>query len=145
MVSELIHDRGRGPEIAGTRITVCNLLPSFLDPAATEADLCRIYELTHEQVDAARAYVLNHPETVLAGHLKIEDRMAAGQPPEVIEQAKRTHAIFVDFQAWLAGREQTSAREPAAGVASDVRFDQPPTFREWLAERESRRAVGWAG
>src|SRR5437879_4760919 len=37
MANDLIHDRGRGPEIVGTRITVYNLLPHFLDPTATEA------------------------------------------------------------------------------------------------------------
>ena len=35
---ELIHDRGRGPEIVATRITVYNLLPYFLDGAVTEAE-----------------------------------------------------------------------------------------------------------
>lgn len=29
MSNELMHDRGRGPEIIGTRITVYNLLPYF--------------------------------------------------------------------------------------------------------------------
>ena len=80
MGTDLIHDRGRGPEIVGTRITVYNLLPHFLDPSATEAYICRVYELTPEQVAAARAYVLNNPETVLAEHLAIEARMAAGNP-----------------------------------------------------------------
>src|SRR5277367_2783249 len=98
MASELIHDRGRGPEIAGTRITVYNLLPHFLDSTATEAIICRIYELTAEQVAAARAYVFNHLDTVLAQHLQIEARMAAGNPPQVIEQAKQTHAAFLAFK-----------------------------------------------
>jgi uncharacterized protein (DUF433 family) len=74
MANELIHDRGRGPEIAGTRITVSNLLPDFLEPAKTEADICRIYELTPDQVSAARAYVLISAETILAKHLEIEAR-----------------------------------------------------------------------
>src|SRR5437763_14485979 len=87
-VTDLIHDRGRGPEIRGTRITVYNLLPYFLDPTATEAYICRIYDLAPEQVAAARAYVLNNPDTVLAVHLGIEARMAAGNPPQVIEQAR---------------------------------------------------------
>ncbi len=71
MASDLIHDRGRGPEIVGTRITVYNLLPHFLDETATEAAICRMYELTPEQVAAARACVLNNPDTILAGHLAI--------------------------------------------------------------------------
>src|SRR5690242_2511774 len=95
METDLIHDRGRGPEIAGTRITVYNLLSHFLDSAMTEGAIGRLYELTPEQVAAARAYVLNNLDTVLAAHLKIEERMAAGNPPSVIEKAKATHAAFL--------------------------------------------------
>src|SRR6516164_10529896 len=98
MATDLIHDRGRGPEILGTRITVYNLLPHFLDPAATEAFICQLYQLTPEQVAAARAYVLNNPDTVLERHLQIEARLAAGNPPEVIERAKQTHATFLKFK-----------------------------------------------
>src|ERR1700688_2427356 len=94
MAADLIHDRGRGPEVVGTRITVYNLLPHFLDPTATEAYICRLYELTPEQTAAARAYVLNNLDTVLARHLELETRMAAGNPPEVMERAKQTHALF---------------------------------------------------
>src|SRR5437870_3419392 len=92
MSAELIHDRGRGPELVGTRITVYNLLPYFLDPTATESYICQVCELTPEQVAAARAYVLNHADTVLAEHLRIEDRIAAGNTQEVIEQAQQTRA-----------------------------------------------------
>ena len=105
MANDLIHDRGRGPEIRGTRITVYNLLPHFLDPTETEAYICGLYELTPEQVAAARAYVLNNPEGVLAQHLKIEARMAEGNPPEVIEKARKTHDTFLNFKKWLAERE----------------------------------------
>jgi uncharacterized protein (DUF433 family) len=107
MATDLIHDsRGRGPEIAGTRMTVYNLLPDLLDSTKTEADIGRLYELTPEQVAAARAYVLNNPDTVLAEHLRIEARMASGNPPQVIEQAKQTHATFLRFKEWLTEREE---------------------------------------
>jgi uncharacterized protein (DUF433 family) len=145
MATQLIHDRGRGPEVVGTRITVYNLLPHFLDPAMTETDLCRIYDLTPEQVAAARAYVLNNPGTVLAKHLEIEARMAAGNPPDVIEKAKQTHATFLSFQEWLAQREAASARMHHAEVTSEGGRNGPqpfPTFKEWLAERESRPGEG---
>jgi uncharacterized protein (DUF433 family) len=138
MDSELIHDRGRGPEIVGTRITVYNLLPYFLDPTATEAMLCRLYELTPEQVSAARAYVLNHADTVLAEHLQIERRMAAGNSAQDIARAQQTHAAFLKFKDWLAQREAggaTSSRSNGSGAAG-------PTFREWLAEQESRTSQG---
>src|ERR1700675_916741 len=111
MASDLIQDRGRGPEILGTRITVYNLLSDFLDPTATEASIARIYDLTPEQVAAARAYVLNNADTVLAEHLRIEARMSAGTPPEIVEQAQKTHAAFMRFKEWLDQRRQAAAHE----------------------------------
>jgi uncharacterized protein (DUF433 family) len=145
MANELIHDRGRGPEIVGTRLTVYNLLPHLLDPTATEASICRMYELTPEQVAAARAYVLNNPETVLARHLEIEARMAAGNPPEVIERAKQTREAFLSFKDWLVRRQQAEAHEDGDGSpspAGGTGAARLPSFREWLAERESRAEKG---
>ncbi|HWG41804.1 MAG TPA: hypothetical protein VN688_03390 [Gemmataceae bacterium] len=145
MATDLLHDRGRGPEIIGTRMTVYNLLPYFLDPTATEAYICRMCELTPEQVAAARAYVLNNPDTVLAEHLKIESRMEAGNPLEVIERAKQAHVAFRNFRDWLAERERVADEEHAAdstganGQPDSGRF---PTFREWLSQRESRPEEG---
>jgi uncharacterized protein (DUF433 family) len=106
MSTNLIHDRGRGPEIVGTRITVYNLLPEFLDPNATEASLCESYELTPQQVAAARAYVLQNADTVLARHLELEARMAAGNPAAVVERARQTHTNFLRFKEWLAGQQR---------------------------------------
>jgi uncharacterized protein (DUF433 family) len=143
MASELIQDRGRGPEIVGTRITVFNLLPHFLDATATEAYICRLYGITPEEVAAARAYVLNNPETVLDEHLRIEARIAAGNPREVIEQAKQTRAAFLTFKQWLAQREKAAGQEQQADSrsASVTSHAGPfPTFREWLAEQETRSA-----
>ncbi|MGH7173166.1 MAG: DUF433 domain-containing protein [Gemmataceae bacterium] len=140
MANNLIHDRGRGPEIVGTRITVYNLLPHFLDATATEASICRIYELTPEQLAAARAYVLNNPDTVLARHLEIEAPMAAGNPPEVIERAKQTHAAFLAFKDWLAKRRQAEAQENAeesTSAGGENGSERLPTFREW-ADRNIR-------
>jgi hypothetical protein len=99
----------------------------------TECEISRIYELTAEQVAAARAYVLNHPDTVLAEHLKIEERMQAGNPPEVIERAEKARSVFTRFKQWLE-KNDTSIQE--AATQKTGRF---PTFREWLAEQEGRR------
>ena len=81
MTTDLSQERGQGPEIVGTRLTVYNLFTEFLDPTATEAHICRLYGLTPEQVASDRAYVLNNPDTVLARHLEIEERLAVGNPP----------------------------------------------------------------
>jgi uncharacterized protein (DUF433 family) len=137
MDPDLIHDRGRGPEIVGARITVYNLLPNFLDPAATEGYICQLYELTPEQVAAARAYVLNHADTVLARHFEIEAKIDLGNPPEVIERAEKTHAEFVRFKNWLAEREQSAAADDDGSDSPNPRPNggRVPTLKQWLAER----------
>ncbi len=145
MATDLIHDRGRGPEIVGTRITVYNLLPHFMDAAMNEETICRLYELTAEQVAAARAYVLNNPDTVLARHLKIEERMAAGNSREVVERAKETHAAFLSFKEWLTKHEEAIKRERASEVTlgtGRTNSSQLPTFQEYLAQKKSRPAEG---
>ena len=145
MSTDLIHDRGRGPEIVGTRITVYNLLPDLLEPDTTEAEICRIYELAPEQVAAARAYVLNNAEIVLGKHLEIEARMAAGNPPHLIEKMRETHATFLRFKEWLASREKADAQNRSVEAASDSSqngSDRFPSFQEWVAERASRPRDG---
>jgi uncharacterized protein (DUF433 family) len=146
MATELIHDRGRGPELVGTRITVYNLLPNFLDPTATEAYICKLYDLSPEQVAAARAYILNHPDAVLARHLEIEARMAKGNPPEVIERAERLHATFLKFKEWVASQRKAREEYEAAGAieseAGHAGASRGLTFREWMAAQEASVGQG---
>jgi uncharacterized protein (DUF433 family) len=144
MGAELLHDRGRGPELVGTRITVYNLLPDLLDPEVTEAQVCRIYNLTPAQVAAVRAYILNNPDTVLARHLEIEERMAAGNPPELVERMQKMHETFQRFKAWAAEEQKEIASDKIAEAATGkpqtrVSF---PSFRDWLASQESHPAEG---
>lgn len=141
MTDNLIHNRGRGPEIVGTRITVYNLVPYFLDPEVTEAYVARVHDLSVEQVAAARAYVLSHADVVLERHMEIEARIAAGNPPEVIERAKRTHERFMQFKEWLAQRNKAEKGLPKGESAPIV--DEPnrvsiPNFQDWLAMQPSR-------
>lgn len=103
MNSALVHEQG---QIAGTRLTVYNLLPQLLDATLTEAGIAQMNGLTPAQVAAARAFVLAHADVVLGTHLKIEARMAAGNPPEVRERARQTHEAFVQFRDWLAQQDQ---------------------------------------
>lgn len=137
MASELIDDRG---QIVGTRITVYNLMPYFIDATVTEAYLCRLYPLTAEQVAAARAYVVNHAEAVWARHREIEARIAAGNPPEVAEQAKKTRAKFLAYKQAFDARRQAEAA--AAGAKSTAKksetSDAIPTIHEWLSDPEHR-------
>jgi uncharacterized protein (DUF433 family) len=125
------NEQVQSPEIVGTRLTVYHLLDSFLDPTATESEICRVYNLTAQQVAAARAFVLRNPDTVLAQHLKIEERLAAGNPPQVRETAERAMATFKSFKGWLAERQAANHEEDKTG-----RLGRLPTFKEWLAEQK---------
>ncbi len=131
MGAECIVDRGRGPEVAGTRITVYNLLTHFLDATATEASICRLYDLTPEQVAAARAYVFAHADTVPAGHLRIEARIAEGNAPEVIAQARESRATLLRFKEWPAQQHKDGAGDRLGAGGR-------PSFREWLAGQEAK-------
>ncbi len=55
--------------------------------------------------------MLNNPDTILAEHLKIEERWATGNPPEVRAQAERTKAALQSFERWLAEREAANGHE----------------------------------
>lgn len=137
MKTELIHDRGRGPEIKGTRMTVYNLLSDFLDPFMTEARICALYDLTPDQVAAARAYVLNNADTVLAQYLRIDERIAAGIAAQDVQKATGEKGTFLKFKEWLALQDEAAAQE-AQPNGHEVQSGRSPTFREWLIEQEEK-------
>jgi len=135
----LLHDRGRGPEIRGTRITVYSLLPHLLDPTATEDFICQVNGLTPEQVAAARAYILRNPDTVLSEHLKIEERIAVGNSPQVIKRAEEARATFSKFKEWLSKRGKEGPTTPHSWATQEDAARHAgsfTTFREWLAEQK---------
>ncbi len=144
-MATVISDRGRGPEIAGTRITIYHLLPYFLDATTTEEYIARVHGLTVEEVAAARAYVLNNPMAILAEHDRIEARIAEGNPPDLIERAQQTHDAFVRFRESMARRGRTEMpRRPAAGDFHGTVSgpDSELTFRDWLDQTNSRPVEG---
>jgi uncharacterized protein (DUF433 family) len=85
MIEARIIDRGRGPEIAGSRITVFDIL-SCLQAGWHPTQIALFFRLGTRQVDAAVRYIDKHKEEVLAEYQKIIDRINRGNPPEL--QAK---------------------------------------------------------
>jgi uncharacterized protein (DUF433 family) len=81
-----IIDRGRGPELAGTRITIFDLIPYFEDDW-TDASIALWFGLSSAQVQAMRKYLAENKESVMADNARILARIARGNPPEV--EAKR--------------------------------------------------------
>lgn len=143
MPSNLIHDRGRGPEIVGTRTTVYNLLPYFLDPTYTEFEIAQANGLTPEQVAAARSAAFANADTVLARHMEIEARIEEGNPPEVAAWAERAREDFKRFKDWFAKRsaedEEWQSDLPAAEVESR-RSAIADAFRQWKADQDVKSA-----
>ena len=139
MPTELIHNRGRGPELVGTRLTVYNLLPHLLDPTVTEGQVCDMYDLAPKQVAAMRAYVLTHYDDVMREHRSIEEIHRQKNPPAVTEHSHNVRKKLKRFQEWLA--ETATANEctspPVGGSNSPTVQARICSFKEWLAAKEA--------
>jgi uncharacterized protein (DUF433 family) len=97
-----IIDRGRGPEIAGTRITVYDIL-DYYGQGWHHTLIAATLRLSSAQVLAAINYIEAHKAEVLADYQQMLDRCARGNPPEL--QAK-LDAIHEEFQAIVAERRR---------------------------------------
>lgn len=80
-VEALIHNRGRGPEIRGTRITVYDVV-DYLLMAWEPARIAMWFKLMTVQVEAAIAYILDHKLEVIREYHEMLEREARGNPPE---------------------------------------------------------------
>src|SRR5206468_1303192 len=88
-----IHDRGRGPELKGTRLTVYDIIPYRLagrSPEEVAGFLRPGYPaITAAHIEALSHYMDEHYEEVMAVHRRIEERNASGNPPEIEEKLTR--------------------------------------------------------
>jgi uncharacterized protein (DUF433 family) len=80
-----IVDRGDGPKINGTRITVYTIL-EYLIGAWSKERIAELLNLNEAQVQAAIDYIEEHDLEVLRTYVKILERIRRGNPPEI--QAK---------------------------------------------------------
>ena len=85
MLEAKIIDRGRGPEVAGTRITVYDVLDYH--KAGMHRDLIAdTLELSSQQVEVTIRYIDEHRDEVMVDYAEMLARDARGNPPEL--QAK---------------------------------------------------------
>src|SRR5207249_3433933 len=101
-----IVDRGRGPEIAGTRITVYDIW-DYARAGHHHTYIAVVLGLSSAQVLAAIDYIEEHKEEVLADYQKILDRIAKGHPPDIQAKLDAIHAKYE--KAWEERRNK--ARE----------------------------------
>ncbi len=98
-VPEIIN-RGRGPEIAGTRITVYDIL-DYTEQGWHPRAIADWLQLSSAQVLVAIGYIDEHRGEVMATYRQILERSARGNPPEV--QAK-LDAIDAKYKVLWADR-----------------------------------------
>src|SRR5436190_21620520 len=77
-----IIDRGRGPEIADSRITVYDVLAESR-AGATPEEMAGWWQLHVEQIHLALRYIEEHREEVERDWAAIKARHARGHPPHV--------------------------------------------------------------
>jgi uncharacterized protein (DUF433 family) len=77
-----IIDRGRGPEVAGTRVTVYRIM-DFLREGSSAGRIATELHLTEEQVRVALDYIAMHRCTVEAAYATILQRVQQRNPPHV--------------------------------------------------------------
>ena len=88
-----IIDRGRGPEIAGTRVTVYHIV-HYLEGGWDPKSIAVFLDLSSDQVKLAMEYIDTHKKEVMKVHRQIELRIARGNPPEVQAKLDAAHKKF---------------------------------------------------
>ncbi|MCI0637650.1 MAG: DUF433 domain-containing protein [Gemmataceae bacterium] len=85
-----IVDRGRGPQLSTSRITVQDLVPYLQQRWSHESILEIMPVLSVEEIEAVEAYVRDHFDEVMEQDRRIRARNSKREnPPEVEEILKR--------------------------------------------------------
>ena len=102
-MSTRIIDRGRGPEIEGTRITIYDIWDYARQSWHRDA-IAATLRLSSAQVSAALEYIEQHKSEVMSEYERIVERERRGNPPDL--QA-RLEGIHERWQAKLGVRSPT--------------------------------------
>ena len=94
MLEAKIIDRGRGPEIAGTRITVYDILDYHKEGWHRDL-IADQFDISSRQVEVAIRYIEEHRDEVMADYEKILARHARGNPPELQAKLDAGHERFL--------------------------------------------------
>jgi uncharacterized protein (DUF433 family) len=94
MLEPKIIDRGRGPEIAGSRITVYDVL-DYHKEGWPAKEIAWLFHLDTAQVEAAIRYIEEHRDEVMEDYQRILARHARGNPPELQAKLDAGHERFL--------------------------------------------------
>ena len=115
MLEAKIIDRGRGPEVAGTRITVYDVL-DYHKHGWHRDMIADTLELSSQQVEAAVRYIEEHRDEVMADYARNMERIHRGNPPELQAKLDAGHERFLAMV-----REIREAKNREAQDAGDSR------------------------
>jgi len=104
MMGAQIIDRGRGPEIEGTRITVYDVM-DYLETGWRYDQIAGLFRLLPDDVQAAIDYIETHKEEVVTAYQKILARHRNVQySPEVQEKLAQNRQKLQDKLTELRAR-----------------------------------------
>jgi uncharacterized protein (DUF433 family) len=109
-----IIDRGRGPQLAGTRITVYDIIP-YLEAGRSPNYIAAVLNLSTAEVLTLMQYIKEHKTDVMAVHRQIEERIAQGNPPEIEAKRRISHAKLFALRAEL---ERKHSQEESNGAGN---------------------------
>ncbi len=90
-----IVDRGDGPKIAGTRITIYTIF-EYLQAGWDRASIAIWLGIGTAAVEAAERYIDEHRDEVTLEFQKIMERTDRGNPPELQAKLDATHERFME-------------------------------------------------
>jgi len=116
MQTSKIHNRGRGPEIEGTRITVYDVMDYYLDGWPATRIAARL-SLGTPDIEAAIEYIESHRTEVDREYGKMVERSERGNPPEVqaIYEASRSIVEAKKEEILRLARESQRNGTPSNG------------------------------
>ncbi len=101
-----IVNNGRGPQIAGSRITVYDVMDYLNDPDWNRESIALLFRLSSQDIQAAIDYIEAHREEVEAEYQRILDRHRNYKYPlEVQGKLDASHQKFVAFVQELRSRK----------------------------------------
>ena len=112
MVAQIIN-RGRGPEIAGTRITVFDVL-DYRKHGWHRDRIAALFRLSSAQIQAALDYIDAHTDEVMAEYQRILDRVKNYQyPPDVLAKIEQSRGAAARCREQIRANSQGNG-QPAA-------------------------------
>jgi len=93
-----IIDRGDGPKIEGTRITVYAIF-EYLEKGHSREWIATCLGLSSRQVQAAMDYIEEHRADVQAEYEKIAERITKGNPPSIEQRLQKARDKFQQLMA----------------------------------------------